>query len=92
MAGWLYVVTIAGGLFAEFYVAGKLIVSSDAKATAANILASEALFRMATVSEIVLGAASWRLASCAKYQIVAPFRMWNLQGDASQTHGSDVGP
>lgn len=57
MAGWLYVVTIAGGLFAEFYVAGKLIVSSDAKATAANILASEALFRMAIVSEIVLVAA-----------------------------------
>ncbi len=56
-AGWLYLCVIVGGLFAEFYVAGKLIVSGDARSTTTNILGSESLFRAALVSEILMVAA-----------------------------------
>jgi len=46
IAGVLYLVIIAGGLFAEVYVRGQLIVYGDAAASAANILAHELLFRL----------------------------------------------
>lgn len=46
LAGLLYLLIIATGLFSEFFVRSALIVSGDAAATAANILASEPLYRL----------------------------------------------
>ncbi len=45
IAGVLYLIVIAGGLFAELGVRQQLIVAGDAAVTAQNILAREALFR-----------------------------------------------
>lgn len=42
----LYLLIIAGGLFAEAYVRGQLIVFGDPAATARNILEHELLFRL----------------------------------------------
>lgn len=46
IAGFLYLIIIAAGFFAEGYVRGSVIVSGDAAATAHNILASEQLYRL----------------------------------------------
>ena len=46
IAGVLYLLVIAGGLFAEAGVRQQIIVSGDPAATAQNILAHEALFRL----------------------------------------------
>lgn len=46
IAGVLYLLIIAGGLFAEAGVRQQLIVGGDAGATAASILANETLFRV----------------------------------------------
>lgn len=51
-AGLLYLVVIAGGLFAELGVRGKLIVQGDAGATAANILAHPQLYRWGFAVEL----------------------------------------
>ena len=53
IAGALYLVVIVLGIFAEAIVRGRLIVSGDAAATAANILASELLWRLGILSEVV---------------------------------------
>lgn len=45
-AGLLYLVIIAGGLFAEAFVRGQLIVIGDAAATARNILEHALLYRL----------------------------------------------
>lgn len=45
IAGVAYLITILIGIFGEAFVRGKLIVSGDAAATAANLLAHEPLFR-----------------------------------------------
>ena len=45
IAGLCYLVVIAGGLFAEAFVRGSLIVPGDAAATAGTIAANEALWR-----------------------------------------------
>jgi len=45
-AGALYLAIIAGGLFAEAFVRGALIVPGDPAATAANIFANEGLYRL----------------------------------------------
>src|SRR5439155_17928756 len=41
------------GVFAEFYARGSLIVPGDAAQTARNIAASERLFRIGTVSDLI---------------------------------------
>jgi hypothetical protein len=46
VAGLLFVISFAAGGFGEGYVPSKLIVSNDAAATAANILAHPLLFRL----------------------------------------------
>ncbi len=52
-AGFLYLVTIIAGGFAEAYVREGLTVSGDAAATAHNILASEQMYRFGFVADLV---------------------------------------
>jgi Domain of unknown function (DUF4386) len=52
-AGFLYLVTIIAGGFAEAFVREGLTVSGDAVATAHNILASEQMYRFGFVSDLV---------------------------------------
>ena len=51
-ASWLLI--ILTGIAAEFFIRMPLIVSGDAAATAANILASEGLFRLGIALDIVM--------------------------------------
>lgn len=53
LAGLLYVLASIAGFFAMGYVPGKLIVHENAAATAANILASETLFRLGIAAELI---------------------------------------
>jgi hypothetical protein len=53
VAGLLYVVFSVFGFIGLLYVPSRLIVSTDAAATARNILASESLFRMGIVSNLI---------------------------------------
>ena len=52
IAGFLYLFTLVTANFAEFYTRGRLIVG-DATQTARNIEASERLFRLGAVSNLV---------------------------------------
>jgi hypothetical protein len=52
VAGFLYLVQMATGVFG-FYAHGRLVVPGDAAQTAEKILASERLFRIGTVSNLV---------------------------------------
>lgn len=56
VAGLLYLVNGVTGFFSIIYVPNKLIVSGNAAATANNILASEGLFRLGIVSELICAA------------------------------------
>ena len=53
IAGLLYLIVIATGLFAEVFVRQTLKVSNNALATAQNIQSSEILFRYGFVADIV---------------------------------------
>lgn len=55
LAGLLYLIAMATGLFAEFYVhfPSTLIVSGDAAKTASNIMANERLYRIGIANNIV---------------------------------------
>lgn len=55
VAGLLYLLLTVTGFFSLMYVPGKLIVRGNAAATAANILASESLFRLGVASDLVAG-------------------------------------
>jgi len=52
-AGFLYLITIIAGGFAEAFVREGLTVSGDAVATARNILASEQMYRFGFVADLV---------------------------------------
>ena len=52
IAGVLYLMIIAAGLFAEAFVRSRLIVPTDAAATAANILRHETLFRVGIAADL----------------------------------------
>ena len=54
VAGAGYLVIIAAGIFAEFFVRGTLVVPGDAAATAANITASQSLFRVSIAGDLVM--------------------------------------
>lgn len=54
IGGALYLVIIVIGLFGEAFVRDRLIVSGDAAATAANIMAHESLWRLHIAAELVL--------------------------------------
>lgn len=47
LVGLLLLITMVGGVFAQGFIAGNLIVSGDAAATASNILTHEPLYRFA---------------------------------------------
>lgn len=52
-AGFLYLITIVAGGFAEAFVREGLSVSGNAIATAQNILASEQMYRFGFVADLV---------------------------------------
>jgi hypothetical protein len=58
VAGLLYLVMMVTGLFAEFYARGPLIIPDDAAQTATNIAASELLFRLGVVANLITFAGS----------------------------------
>jgi len=62
LAGLGYLVIIVSGIFAEFFVRSSLIVPGDAAATAANIAASELLYRGGLASEFLMLAADVMVA------------------------------
>jgi hypothetical protein len=57
VAGFLYLIVIVGGIFAEIFVRGRLVVHGDAAATAHNILAHELLYRLGFAVEVFYCAA-----------------------------------
>ena len=46
MAGAFYLLTVLGGVVAEGFISGRLVVSGDAAATATNILSHESFYRL----------------------------------------------
>ena len=54
IAGYGYLIIIICGIFAEFFTRSPLIVSGDAGATAANIMASEGLFRWGIAGDLIM--------------------------------------
>jgi hypothetical protein len=54
IAGVLYLAIVAGGIFAEAFVRGRLVDHSDAAATARNILSHEMLFRVGFSIELLV--------------------------------------
>jgi hypothetical protein len=54
VAGVGYLIIIATGIFAEFFVRSRLIVAADATATAHNIVTSESLYRLGLAGEFVM--------------------------------------
>jgi hypothetical protein len=89
MAGFLYFLYIVITIFAEVIGRSKLIVLGDAAATARNIMASEWLFRLGFVSDLV-SAVLFFLAAWALYVLLKPvnrsfallFLLLNLGGVA----------
>ena len=62
IAGLLYLTIIIAGIFAQFFVRQGLIVPGDAAATAANIIASEGLFRLGIAADLIMIIADVALA------------------------------
>src|SRR5690348_15185671 len=54
IGGLLYLIIIAVGFFGEVFVRGRLIVSGDATATAANLRSLEWLWRFHIAAELFL--------------------------------------
>jgi hypothetical protein len=52
IAGFLYLIVIVGGIFAEVFVRGRLVVHGDAAATAHNIVTHELLYRWGFAVEV----------------------------------------
>ena len=53
VAGMLYLIIFCLGIFAELFVRQSLIVPGDAATTVNNIMASESLFRISLVSDLI---------------------------------------
>lgn len=54
IAGVLYLINIACGVFGEIFVRGHLVVAGDALTTAHNIMGSEFLFRCGIVGDLIM--------------------------------------
>ena len=78
IAGLLYLVNGVTGFFSIIYVPSKLIVSGNAAATANNILASERLFRLGIVSELI----------CAAEFVFLLWVLYRLLSAVNKTHAS----
>jgi hypothetical protein len=78
LAGVLYLVNGVTGFFGIIYVPSRLIVSDNAAATANNILASERLFRVGIVSELI----------CAAEFVFLLWVLYRLLGGVNKTHAS----
>ena len=70
-AGFLYLILAVCGGFAEFAVRQGMIVPGDAAATVGNIMASESVFRLGVVSELV-GQAVFILLVLTLYRLLKP--------------------
>ena len=73
IAGVLLLISIVAGGFGEVYVPSKLIVSTDAAATAKNIISSETLFRLGFAAYL-LEAVSDIALSLIFYVLLRPVR------------------
>jgi hypothetical protein len=62
IAGFLYLIVIVGGIFAEIFVRGRLVVNGDAAATTHNIMGHELLYRFAFAVEVFYCACNVPLA------------------------------
>jgi hypothetical protein len=71
IAGLSYLVTVVAGIFAELVVRGNAIVSGDAGATARNILASEGVYRLGFVADL-LGGAAYLVVTVLLYELLKP--------------------
>ena len=78
IAGVLYLANAVTGFFGIIYVPSRLIVSGNAAATANNILASERLFRLGIVSELI----------CAAEFIYLVWVLYRLLCGVSRTHAA----
>ena len=78
IAGLLYLVNGVTGFFGIIYVPSRLIESGNAAATANNILASERLFRLGIVSELI----------CAAEFVFLLWVLYRLLGGVNKTHAS----
>lgn len=54
VVGFLYVIQMALAILAESFLRGRIIVAGDAMQTAANITASERLFRLSLANDLIL--------------------------------------
>jgi hypothetical protein len=92
MAGLFYLIFILLSTFTDAVGRSKIIIFGDAAATARNILASEALFRIGFMSDL-LSAVFFLLAAWALYALLKPvdqnlallFLLLNLGGVAVQS-------
>ena len=71
IAGILFLISMVAGGFGEFYVPTTLIVSGDAAATAANIIAHDSFFRMGFAAYLVEGICDIAL-SLVFYRLLRP--------------------
>jgi Domain of unknown function (DUF4386) len=78
IAGLLYLVNGVTGFFSIIYVPSRLIVTGNAAATANSILASERLFRVGIVSELI----------CAAEFVFLLWVLYRLFGAVNKTHAS----
>jgi hypothetical protein len=53
-AGFAYLIIIVAGIFAEFFVRSSLIIPGDAATTAANIMASQSLYRLGFAGDLIM--------------------------------------
>lgn len=54
IGGWLYLILIVAGMFGVLFVRDRLIVSGDVAATANNIMASPALWRLGITGDLIM--------------------------------------
>ena len=72
VAGILYLIITIAAITAHFYVPGELFVAGDATATAANIIASETLFRFGAIGSELVILLSEIILSVILYMLLKP--------------------
>src|SRR5258706_14862285 len=71
IAGLFYLLVFLGA-GSGFVMGGSLVVSGDAAATAANILAHESSFRLAAIAADVVGGACYVVVTALFYELFKP--------------------